>query len=153
MQKITPFLWFDGKAEEAVHFYASVFKNSQVTNITYWGEGSPYPAKQVRGATVILDGLQFHAMDAGPMFRFSEAISFFISCKDQAEIDYYWEKLTEGGEESMCGWLKDKFGVSWQVIPASLQKLMDNSDKEKAGRVMAALMKMKKIILADLENA
>lgn len=153
MQKITPFLWFDGKAEEAVRFYASIFKNSRVTNITYWGEGSPFPANKVRGATVILDGIQFYAMDAGPQFHFTEAISFFISCRDQAEIDYYWGKLIEGGEESMCGWLKDKFGVSWQIVPESLSKLMDNANKEKAGRVMAALMKMKKIVLADLENA
>jgi len=153
MQKITPFLWFDGKAEEAVNFYASTFKNSKVTNLKHWGEGSPFPKDQVMAATVELDGIQFHAFDAGPQFKFTEAISFFVTCKDQEEVDYYWEKLSAGGEESQCGWLKDKFGVSWQVVPTALNELMFAKDAEKAQRVMMALMKMKKIIVADLQNA
>ena len=153
MQKITPFLWFDGKAEEAVNFYASVFKNSKVTNIRYWGERSPFAGNPVMAATVNLDGIQFHAFDAGPQFKFTEAVSFFVRCRDQQEVDYFWEKLSEGGEESMCGWLKDKFGVSWQVVPDVLSDLLNSDDQEKLKRAMAALMKMKKIIIADLQIA
>ena len=153
MQKITPFLWFDGKAEEAVNFYASVFKNSKITNLRYWGEGSPFPGSQVMSATVTLDGIQFHAFDAGPQFKFTEAVSFFVRCSDQQEVDYFWEKLSEDGEESMCGWLKDKFGVSWQVVPDVLNELLNSDDQEKLKRAMAALMKMKKIIIADLQIA
>ena len=153
MQKITPFLWFDGKAEEAIKLYTFLFKNSKIVNISYWGEGSPFPKDQVMAATVELDGIQFHAFDAGPQFRFTEAISFFVDCEDQAEVDYFWEKLTEGGEESMCGWLKDKFGISWQIIPPVLGQLLGDKDREKAGRVMEAMMKMKKIVIEDLENA
>lgn len=153
MQKITPFLWFDGKAEKAVNFYASVFKNSRVTNITYWGEGTPFPPDQVRGATVVLDGIRFHAFDAGPQFKFTEAISFFVECQDQAEVDYFWEKLSEGGEKSMCGWLKDQFGVSWQVVPRELEEMMNDKDPQKSARVMAALMQMNKIDLAMLKKA
>lgn len=154
MQKITPFLWFDGRAEEAVKFYASIFKNSKITSIKYWDEGSPFPKDQVMTATVELDGIQFHAFDAGPQFKFTEAISFMVDCEDQKEVDHYWEKLTSGGgQESMCGWLKDKFGVSWQIVPKALPKLMNDKDPAKAGRVMQAMMKMKKIIVADLEKA
>ena len=153
MQKITPFLWFDGKAEEAVNFYASIFKNSKVTNIRHWGEGSQFPKDQVMSATVVLDGLQFHAFNAGPEFKFTEAISFFINCNDQAEVDYFWNRLTEGGEESVCGWLKDKFGISWQVVPAVLNDLVYAKDQQKSQRVMMALMKMKKIVIADLQKA
>lgn len=153
MQKITPFLWFDGKAEEAINFYASVFKNSKITNIKHWGEGSPFPKDQVMMATVELDGIQFYAFDAGPQFKFTEAISFFIECKDQVELDYFWEKLSQGGEKSQCGWLKDKFGISWQVVPQILGKLMNDSDPEKAKRVMNAIWQMKKIIIADLQKA
>jgi predicted 3-demethylubiquinone-9 3-methyltransferase (glyoxalase superfamily) len=153
MQKITPFLWFDGRAEEAVKFYASIFKNSKITGIKYWGEGSPFPKDQVMTATVELDGIQFHAFDAGPQFKFTEAISFLVDCEDQKEVDHFWEKLTGGGgQESMCGWLKDKFGVSWQIVPKALPKLMNDKDPAKAGRVMQTMMKMKKIIVADLER-
>jgi len=153
-QKITPFLWFDGKAEEAVKFYSSIFKNSKVNNIKYWGEGSPFPKGQVMAATVELDGLQFYAFDAGPQFKFTEAISFFVTCEDQAEVDHFWEKLSEGGEKSRCGWLKDKFGISWQIIPKALNELMMKSkDAEKSKRVMMAMMQMDKIIIADLEKA
>jgi predicted 3-demethylubiquinone-9 3-methyltransferase (glyoxalase superfamily) len=154
MQKITPFLWFDGRAEEAVNFYASIFKNSKITSIKYWGEGTPFPKDQIMTATVELDGIQFHAFDAGPQFKFTEAISFFIDCEDQKEVDHFWEKLTSGGgEESMCGWVKDKFGVSWQIVPKALPKLMTDKDPKKAQRVMQAMMKMRKIIVADLEKA
>ena len=152
MQKITPFLWFDGRAEEAVKFYASVFKNSKVTSIKHWGEGSPFPKDQVMSATVELEGLKFHAFDAGPQFKFTEAISFFVDCENQAEVDYFWDKLSENGEKSRCGWLKDKFGVSWQIVPKILGELLGNKDAEKAKRAMTALMKMDKIIIADLEN-
>jgi predicted 3-demethylubiquinone-9 3-methyltransferase (glyoxalase superfamily) len=154
MQKITPFLWFDGRAEEAVKFYASIFKNSKVTSLKYWGEGSPFPKDQIMTATVELDGIQFHAFDAGPQFKFTEAISFMVDCEDQKEVDHFWEKLTsDGGQESMCGWLKDKFGVSWQIVPKALPKLMNDKDPAKASRVMQAMMKMRKIIVADLEKA
>lgn len=152
-QKITPFLWFDGRAEEAVNFYASVFKNSKVTSIKYWGEGSPFPKDQVMGATVELDGVKFHAFDAGPQFKFTEAISFFVSCENQEEVDHFWEKLSEGGEKSQCGWVKDKFGVSWQIVPKILDKLMSDSKHGNTKNVMTALMQMKKLDIADLQKA
>lgn len=154
MQKITPFLWFDGKAEEAIKLYTSVFKNSKILNISYWGEGSPFPKGQVMASTFELDGQRFHAFDAGPQFKFTEATSFFVSCESQEEIDHFWGKLTaDGGQESQCGWLKDKFGLSWQIVPPVLGQLLGDKDRSKAGRVMQAMMKMKKIIIADLENA
>jgi predicted 3-demethylubiquinone-9 3-methyltransferase (glyoxalase superfamily) len=148
MQKITPFLWFDGNAVEAMEFYLSVFKNSTKKAIM------PGPDGSVMGVTFELEGLEFQGLNAGPMFKFNEAISFFVKSDTQEEIDYYWEKLTaNGGEESMCGWLKDKFGLSWQIVPPILGKLLGDPDREKAGRVMQAMMQMKKIIIADLENA
>jgi predicted 3-demethylubiquinone-9 3-methyltransferase (glyoxalase superfamily) len=154
MQKITPFLWFDGKAEEAMKLYTSVFKNARIVNINYWKEGSGFPAGQVMTGTFELDGVTFHAFDAGPQFRFTEAISFFVNCETQEEIDHFWNRLTEnGGQESMCGWLKDKFGISWQIVPPVLGKLLGDKDSAKSGRVMQAMMKMKKIIIADLEKA
>ena len=148
MQKITPFLWFDGNAEEAMNFYLSVFKNSkQIATM-------PGPGGSVMGVTFELEGLEFQGLNAGPMFKFNEAVSFFVKSDTQEEIDYYWEKLTaDGGEESMCGWLKDKFGLSWQIVPPILGKLLSDPDREKAGRAMQAMMKMKKIIIADLQNA
>jgi predicted 3-demethylubiquinone-9 3-methyltransferase (glyoxalase superfamily) len=154
MQKITPFLWFDGRAEEAVNFYVSVFPNSKIKEINHWAENSGFPKDQVMTATVELAGIVFHAFDAGPQFKFNEAISFSVDCADQEEVDYYWEKLTGGGgEESMCGWLKDKFGVSWQIVPKALPRFMMDKDPAKAARVMKAMMKMRKIIVADLEKA
>jgi len=154
MQKITPFLWFDGRAEEAINFYTTIFKNSAIKAIEHWGEGGPFPAGQVKLATFELDGLQFHAFDAGPQFKFTEAISLFVSCETQEEIDYFWEKLqANGGEESMCGWLKDRFGVSWQIVPSVIGKLLSDKNPAKAGRVMQEVMKMKKLIIADLLNA
>jgi predicted 3-demethylubiquinone-9 3-methyltransferase (glyoxalase superfamily) len=154
MQRITPFLWFDGKAEEAIKLYTSVFKNSRIVNISFWPEGGPFPKGQVMASTFELDGQQFYAFDAGPMFKFTEATSFFISCETQEEVDYYWEKLIEnGGQESRCGWLKDKFGLSWQVVPSVLGKLLGDNDREKAGRAMQAMLQMNKIIIADLKKA
>ena len=154
MQKITPFLWFDGKAEEAINLYTSVFKNSKIVNIAYWPEGSPFPKGQVMTGVFELDGQRFYAFDAGPQFKFTEAISFFVSCDTQDEIDHFWNKLTaDGGQESMCGWLKDKFGVSWQIVPPVLGEMLNDKDKAKAGRVMHAMMQMKKIIIGDLEKA
>ncbi len=153
MQKITPFLWFDGKAEEAMNFYTSIFENSRILSVKYWREGSPFPKSQVMSGTFELDGQQFHAMDAGPQFKFTEAISMFVSCETQKEVDYFWEKLSEGGEESMCGWLKDKFGLSWQIIPTTLQKLLDDPDPAKSQRVMEAMLEMRKIDISTLKQA
>ena len=154
MQKITPFLWFDGKAEEAMKLYTSVFKNSKIVSIKYWGEGSPFPKEQVMTGVFELDGQIFYAFDAGPQFKFTEATSFFVSCETQEEIDHFWNKLTaDGGEESMCGWLKDKFGLSWQIIPPVLSELFADKDRAKAGRAMQAMLKMRKIIISDLLKA
>ena len=153
MKKITPFLWFDGKAEEAIHFYTSVFKNSKIISIKHWGAGGPFPADQVMAGEFELDGQRFYAMDAGPQFKFNEAISLFVSCKDQDEVDHFWNKLTEGGTPSRCGWLKDKFGISWQIIPTALERMMHDKDPVRSARVMEAMMKMDKIIVRDIENA
>lgn len=154
MQTITPFLWFDGQAEEAIRLYTSIFKNSKIINIKYWAEGSPFPKGQVMTGVFELDGQQFYAFDAGPQFKFTEATSFFVNCETQEEIDHYWNSLTaDGGQESRCGWLKDKFGLSWQIIPSALMKLMGDKDPVKAGRVMQAMMQMGKIIIADIEKA
>lgn len=154
MQTITPFLWYDGQAEEAIRLYTSIFKNSKIININYWAEGSPFPKGQVMTGVFELDGLRFYAFDAGPQFKFTEATSFFVSCETQEEVDHYWNSLTaDGGQESRCGWLKDKFGLSWQIIPSALMKLMGDKDPVKAGRVMQAMMQMGKIIIADLEKA
>ncbi|MBN8673610.1 MAG: VOC family protein [Chitinophagales bacterium] len=154
MQTITPFLWYDGKAEEAIRLYTSIFKNSKIINIKYWAEGSPFPKDQVMTGVFELDGLRFYAFDAGPQFKFTEATSFFVNCETQEEVDHYWNSLTaDGGQESMCGWLKDKFGLSWQIIPSALMKMMGDKDPVKAGRVMQAMLQMKKIIIADLEKA
>ncbi len=148
MQKITPFLWFDGKAEEAMNFYLSVFKDSKHISTM------PGPGGTVMGVTFELNGLEFIGLNAGPMFKFNEAVSFFVKADTQEEIDYYWQQLTaNGGEESMCGWLKDKFGLSWQIVPPILGELLADADRDKANRVMQAMLKMKKIVIADLENA
>ncbi len=148
MQKITPFLWFDNQAEEAMNFYVSIFKNSKVLNV------SPGPNGIAQSVTFELDGQQFMGLNAGPQFKFTEAISFFVDCKNQAEVDELWNKLiADGGEESMCGWLKDKYGLSWQIIPSALMELMGDQDPEKAQRVVQAMLKMQKIIVADLQKA
>ena len=152
-QKITPFLWFDGNAEEAVRFYTSVFRNSRITNVVRNGEAGPSPAGSVLTAAFELDGLEFVALNGGPEFKFTEAISFSVNCETQAEIDYLWEKLSAGGEPGRCGWLKDKFGLSWQIVPSVLPKLLAAPDAEKARRVMAALMQMDKLDISLLEQA
>ncbi|NIR47038.1 VOC family protein [candidate division KSB1 bacterium] len=159
MKKISPFLWFDSQAEEAMKFYTSIFKNSKIINIKYWGENNPFPdgnamAGKVMNGTFELDGQLFQCMDAGPQFKFTEAISMFVSCKTQEEVDYFWEKLTaDGGQESMCGWLKDKFGLSWQIVPTALEALLHDPDPEKSQRVMQAMLQMKKIDIDALKQA
>src|SRR4030095_3985074 len=127
-KKITPFLWFDNNAEEAIKFYTSVFKNSKVGNITRWPEGGPGAAGQGLTASFTLEGQEFTALNGGPVFKFNESVSFVVDCETQEEVDYYWNKLTEGGEESQCGWLKDKFGLSWQIVPTILGKLMSDPE-------------------------
>lgn len=154
MPKITPFLWFDTQAEEAANFYCSIFPHSKIGKIARYGKGGPGPEGSVMTVAFSLDGLEFNALNAGPIFKFNEAVSFVIPCKTQDEIDHYWSKLTaNGGAESQCGWLKDKFGLSWQVIPANMGELMSDPDPEKSGRAMQALLKMKKLDIATLERA
>jgi predicted 3-demethylubiquinone-9 3-methyltransferase (glyoxalase superfamily) len=154
MQKITPFLWFDNQAEEAMNFYTSVFKNSKVGSVSRYGEAGPGPAGSVMTASFELEGLEFIALNAGPQFKFTEAISFLVNCETQEEIDDLWGKLTaNGGEEQPCGWLKDKFGLSWQIVPPVLDQLLGDPDAEKANRVMQAMLGMKKIDIAALKRA
>jgi len=153
IQKITPFLWFDNQAEEAMNFYVSIFKDSKVLSISRYGEGAPVPAGTVMTASFLIEGQQFTALNGGPLFSFTEAISFVIHCQTQEEVDHYWEKLTEGGEEVQCGWLKDKFGVSWQVVPEVLGRLLNNPDPNKAQRAMQAMFTMKKIDISQLQEA
>src|SRR6478672_5447672 len=148
MKKITPFLWFDGQAEEAMNFYVSVFKNSKVLGLT------PGPNGIAQSVSFELDGQEFIGLNAGPNFKFNEAISFLVDCKTQEEVNELWEKLSaDGGEESMCGWLKDKYGLSWQIIPSALSEMLGDRDPEKAKRVMQAMLKMQKIVIADLQKA
>lgn len=153
MQKIVPFLWFDGKAEEAMNFYVSIFKNSKVGKVTRYGEAGPGPKGTVMVATFELEGQEFIALNGGPQFKFTEAISFSVNCETQKEVDELWERLTAGGEEGQCGWLKDKFGLSWQINPSILGKLLGDKDPEKAKRVMQAMLKMKKIDIKRLQEA
>lgn len=154
MHKISPFLWFDNQAEEAVAFYTSVFPNSKVGKMSRYGEGGPGPAGGVMVAEFELEGLHIIALNGGPHFKFTEAISMSIDCKDQTEVDYYWDKLTgDGGQPGQCGWLKDKFGLSWQVVPQALPRLMSDPDRTKAGRVMQAMMQMTRIEVDKLEKA
>ena len=153
MQKITPFLWFDDNAEEAINFYVSVFKNSKIVNISRYGEGGPGPKDTVMSATFELNGQEIMALNGGPGFPFSEAISLFVSCENQQEVDELWEKLTEGGEPSRCGWLKDKYGLSWQIIPTALGELLGDKDPEKSRRVMEAMLRMVKIDTQALKDA
>ncbi|HWR35266.1 MAG TPA: VOC family protein [Clostridia bacterium] len=151
MDKISTFLWFDNQAEEAVNFYVSVFKNSKIKQVSRYPEGSPGPAGSVMVVSFDLDGREFLALNGGPHFKFTEAISLVVNCDTQEEIDYYWEKLSAGGKEAQCGWLKDKYGLSWQVVPKVIGSLM--RDPEKAKRVMAAVMKMVKLDIAAMERA
>lgn len=153
MQKITPFLWFDTQAEEAMNFYTSIFKNSKIGRVSRYGEAGPGEKGSVMTGTFELDGQEFMALNAGPQFKFTEAISFFVRCEDQEEVDYFWDKLTEGGQESQCGWLKDKFGLSWQIIPNALGEMLSDKDRAKAQRVMQAMLQMGKIDIKRLKDA
>ena len=152
MQKISPFLWFNTQAEEAANFYVSIFKNSKITGISRYGDAGPGPKGSVMVVNFQLNGEDFMALNGGPQFTFSEAVSFVVKCETQAEIDTFWEKLSQGGKTNVCGWLKDKFGLSWQVVPAQLSDLM-TGDPVRANRVMQAIMKMTKLDIAALEKA
>ena len=154
MQKITPFLWFNDNAEEAMNFYVSIFKNSKILNVSRYGEGGPAPAGMVMTASFQLEGQEYMVLNGGPHFKFTEAISLFVSCENQEEVDDLWTKLTaDGGEESQCGWLKDKFGLSWQIIPKALGEALGNPDPAKAQRAMQAMLQMKKIDIQKLLDA
>jgi predicted 3-demethylubiquinone-9 3-methyltransferase (glyoxalase superfamily) len=153
MQKITPFLWFDGKAEEAMNFYVSIFKNSKVGRVSRYGEGGPGPKGTVMSATFQLAGQDFFALNGGPQFQFTPAISFFVNCETQPEVDELWDKLSEGGKKERCGWLKDKYGLSWQIIPSVLGKLLQDKDPAKSKRVMQAMLQMDKIDIQRLQQA
>ena len=153
-QKITPFLWFDKQAEEAAQFYVSIFKNSKILHVSRYGDAGPGPKGSVMVINFQLAGQEFTALNGGPVFKFSEAFSFVVNCENQQEVDEHWSKLTSGGgQESQCGWLKDKFGFSWQIVPTALGRLMSDKDPAKGNRVMQALLQMKKIDIATLEEA
>jgi predicted 3-demethylubiquinone-9 3-methyltransferase (glyoxalase superfamily) len=153
MPKISPFLWFDNQAEPAVNFYISVFKNSRITKISRYGDAGPGPKGTVMVVEFELEGQRLLALNGGPQFKFTEAISFCVDCTTQREIDEFWEKLSEGGEQGPCGWLKDRYGLSWQIIPTALGEMMGDPDREKSNRVMQAMLKMKKILMEDLRKA
>lgn len=153
MQKITPCLWFNGKVEEALNFYTSVFESARVKDVSYYGEGGPM-AGEILTATFDIEGQEFMILNGGPNFEFNESISFTVNCNDQEEIDYYWDNLTaDGGKESVCGWLKDKYGLSWQIAPTIINEMLTDKDPEKSKRVMDAVMKMKKLDIAELQAA
>lgn len=153
MQKITPFLWFDTQAEEAMNFYLSIFKNSRIGRVTRYGDAGPGPKGAVMSATFVLDGEEFMALNGGPLFAFTPAISFLVDCKSQEEVDDLWEKLSAGGKQERCGWLKDKFGLSWQIIPSALGEMLNDKDPEKSRRVMQAMLQMNKIDIEGLRRA
>ena len=153
MQKITPFLWFNNQAEEAMNFYISIFKNSKPLKVNRYGDNAPIQKGMVMTASFELNGQEFIALNGGPHFTFTPAVSFVVNCEDQNEVDEYWEKLSEGGEKQRCGWLKDKYGVSWQIIPTELSGLLNNSDALKAHKATKALMQMSKIDIALVRQA
>jgi len=153
MQKITPFLWFNNNAEEAMNFYVSIFKNSKVGNVTRYGDAGPGPKGSVMSATFQLDGQEFFALNGGPQYSFTPAISFFVNCETQQEVDELWEKLSAGGRKDRCGWLQDKYGLSWQIIPSVLGKMLGDKDPAKAKRVMQAMLQMDKLDIARLKLA
>lgn len=152
-QTITPFLWFDNQAEEAADFYVGIFKNSKILSVNRYGDNAPAPKGTVMTVNFMLDGQEFTALNGGSIFKFSPAISFVVHCHTQEEVDEYWQKLSAGGKEGQCAWLDDKFGVSWQIVPNALIELLSNPDPVKAGRVMKAMMQMKKIDIAGLQRA
>jgi predicted 3-demethylubiquinone-9 3-methyltransferase (glyoxalase superfamily) len=152
-QKITPNLWFDTEAEDAAEFYTSIFENSRIVNVSRYTEAGPRPAGTVMTVDFELNGQRFTAINGGPEFNFDEAVSFLISCEDQDEIDYYWDRLTEGGDEGPCGWLKDKFGLSWQVVPTGMEELFADPDQGRATRAMEAMFSMRKLDIAALRSA
>jgi len=153
MPRITPSLWFDTEGKEAAELYVSVFPNSEVTEVSYYGEVGPRPAGSVLTVNLVLDGQPFMALNGGPEFPFTEAVSLFVSCAGQDEVDYYWSKLSAGGEEGQCGWLKDRFGLSWQVVPADLGKILGDPDPERARRAVAGMLGMRKLDVAALAAA
>jgi predicted 3-demethylubiquinone-9 3-methyltransferase (glyoxalase superfamily) len=154
LQKITPFLWFDGRAEEAVSLYVSLFENSKILKVLRYGDAGPGPKGSVMTCAFELAGQGFTALNGGPMFKFTEAVSFVVNCASQAEVDHFWTRLTaDGGAESQCGWLKDKFGLSWQIVPTALPELLSDPDPARAGRVMQAMLQMRKIDIARLRAA
>ncbi|MDQ4037482.1 MAG: VOC family protein [Actinomycetota bacterium] len=153
MPAITPNLWFDTEGEEAANYYVSIFPNSSIDNVTHFGEAGPREAGMVLTVDFTLDGQRFTAINGGPEFTFDEAISFLIPCKDQDEVDYYWNRLLEGGQESQCGWLRDKYGLSWQVVPTILDEMIASPDREKADRAMKAMLGMVKLDIAELQRA
>ncbi|SRR5258708_753984 len=153
MQKITPFLWFNGQAEEAMNFYVSIFKNSKVLRVSRYGDAGPGPKGTVMSATFQIEGQNFFALNGGPQYSFTPAISFLVNCETQEEVDELWDKLSQGGKADRCGWLKDKYGLSWQIIPSALGKMLGDSDPAKAQRVMMAMLQMDKIDIAGLERA
>jgi predicted 3-demethylubiquinone-9 3-methyltransferase (glyoxalase superfamily) len=152
-QKIAPFLWFDNNAEEAANFYISIFKNSKILNVSRYGDAGPGPKGSVMVVDFQIEGQEFIALNGGPNFKFTEAVSFMVNCDTQEEVDEFWEKLSAGGEKSQCGWLKDKYGLSWQITPKILGRLMADKDPEKSKRVMEAMMQMSKIDIAKLKQA
>ncbi len=153
MQKIVPFLWFDHQAEEAMNFYVSLFHDSKVLSVTRYGAAGPGPKGSVMSATFQLEGQEFYALNGGPQFSFTPAISLFVNCEAQQEVDELWEKLSEGGEKQPCGWLKDRYGLSWQIIPTALGKMLQDKDPQKSTRVMQAMMQMTRIDIARLKQA
>jgi predicted 3-demethylubiquinone-9 3-methyltransferase (glyoxalase superfamily) len=154
MQRITPFLWYENQAEEAANFYCSIFKNSRIGKVSRFGDAGPGPKGSIMVVTFELDGQEFAALNGGPVFKFTEAISLVVNCETQEEIDYFWEKLTaDGGKESQCGWLKDKFGLSWQIVPTIVGELMTGKDPEKSNRVMQAVLQMKKLDIKKMQDA
>jgi len=153
VQKITPFLWFDGKAEEAMNFYTSIFANAKVKGVTRYGETGPGPKGSVMTATFELDGQEFIALNGGPMYKFTPALSLFVRCRDQQEVDHFWDKLTEGGKAVQCGWLEDKYGLSWQIVPTALLEMLQDQDPAKSKRVMQAMLQMVKLDVQKLQQA
>ena len=153
MQKVTPFLWFDNQAEEAANFYVSIFKNSKINHVARYGDAGPGPKGSVMVVSFQLEGQPFTALNGGPQFKFTEAVSFVVDCKSQEEVDHFWDKLSAGGKTQACGWLKDKYGLSWQIVPTVLMELVSDPDREKSNRVMQAMMQMTKIDIAKLQQA